>query len=174
MSEAPIRVEPARRLDALPSLDLQRRVLAEGRAFITRPDELQVTLEGREAFVEHALRSDRERFYVARLPEARVAGWLQLEIVPLLRLAHVGRVELLVDARFRGRGLGGALLDHAITSARAEGVLTRLALAVFADNEPAIALYQSRGFLVEGRRVGEVRMEDGTYRDDLLMGLSLR
>lgn len=171
MSE--LRIEPARRLDALPTLDLQRRVVAEGRAFVSLPDELVATLASREAFVESASRSDRERLYVARLPGARVVGYLQLDVVPLQRLRHVGRLELLVDGRFRRQGVGGALLDRAIADAKAGGVLRKLALAVFADNEPAVALYRSRGFVEEGRRRGEVVMSDGSARDDLLMALFL-
>jgi ribosomal protein S18 acetylase RimI-like enzyme len=168
-----LRIEPARRLDALPTLDLQRRVVAEGRAFVSLPDELVATLASREAFVEAASRSDRERLYVARLPGARVVGYLQLDVVPLQRLRHVGRLELLVDGRFRRQGVGGALLDRAIADAKAGGVLRKLALAVFADNEPAVALYRSRGFVEEGRRRGEVVMSDGSARDDLLMALFL-
>jgi ribosomal protein S18 acetylase RimI-like enzyme len=173
IERAELRIEPARRLDALPTLELQRRVLAEGRWFVSRPEELAVSLAGREAQIEAAARSDRERFLVARLPGARVAGWLAVDVVPRARLAHVGRVELLVDPRFRRLGLGGALLDRAIRDARSGGALRKLSLAVFADNEGAIALYRSRGFVEEGRRRGEVRMEDGALRDDLLMALAL-
>jgi ribosomal protein S18 acetylase RimI-like enzyme len=168
-----VKIEPARRLDALPSLELQRRVLAEGRWFVSRPEELAVSLTAREAQIEAALASDRERFLVARLPGTRVAGFVAIDVVPLARLAHVGRVEILVDPRHRGQGVGGALLDHAIAEARAGGVLHKLSLAVFADNEAAVALYRSRGFVAEGRRRGEVRMEDGTLRDDLLLALPL-
>lgn len=168
-----LRIDRGRRLDALPTLELQRRILAEGRAFVSLPDELAVTLAGREAFLEAAAASDRERFYVARLPGFRVAGWLQLDVWPLARVRHVGRLELLVDGRLRRQGIGGALLDRAIRDARAGGVLRKLSLAVFADNGPAVALYRSRGFEEEGRRRAEVRMADGTLRDDLLMALHL-
>ncbi len=171
MNAPGLRIEPARRLDALPSLELQRRVLAEGRFFVSLPSELAISLDGREAQIEAAARSDRERFWVARLPGARVAGFLQVDVVPLARLRHVGRIELLVDPRFRRQGVGGALLDRAVADARDGGVLQKLSLAVFADNEAAVALYRSRGFVTEGRRIGEVRMEDGAVRDDLLMAL---
>ncbi len=166
-------VEAARKLDALPSLALQREVLGEGSAFVTRPEELGVTLEEREAVLERARTSLAESFLVARLPGHRLVGWLKVDVLPLARLRHVGRVELLVGAAFRGSGVGGALLDAAIDRVRTGGVLRKLSLAVMADNDPAVRLYASRGFVVEGRRVGEVQMEDGALRDDLLMALQL-
>lgn len=166
-------VEPARRMDALPSLVLHREVLAEGDTFVTRPEELHVTLESREAFIERARSSLSESFLVARLPGQRVVGWMEVGVAPFVRLAHVGRLQMMVAATHRGQGIGAALMDAAIERARAGGVLTKLALAVMADNARGIALYRSRGFVEEGRRVAEVKMEDGTLRDDLLMALML-
>lgn len=167
-------VEPGRRMDALPSLALQREVLAEPWSMlVTRPEELTVTVEQREAFIERARNSLSETFVVARLPGHRVVGWMKVDVVPLVRLAHVGRMEMVVGARWRGMGIGSALFDAAIDRARAGGVLRKLSLAVMADNEHGIRIYRQRGFVEEGRRVGEVRMEDGSFRDDVLMALTL-
>lgn len=166
-------VEPARRMDALPSLVLHREVLAEGTAFVTRAEELQVTLESRELFIERARSSLSESFLVARLPGQRVVGWMEVGVAPFARLSHVGRLQMMVAAAHRGQGIGAALMDATIERARAGGVLTKLSLAVMADNTRAIALYRSRGFADEGRRVAEIRMEDGSLRDDLLMALML-
>lgn len=166
-------IEPARRMDALPSLVLHREVLAEGGTLVSRPEELQVTLESREAFIERARTSLSESFLVARLPGQRVVGFMEVGVAPFVRMAHVGRMLMVVSAAHRGRGIGTALMSAAIDRARAGGVLTKLSLAVMADNAAGIRIYRSLGFVDEGRRVGEVRMEDGTLRDDLLMALAL-
>jgi RimJ/RimL family protein N-acetyltransferase len=45
----------------------------------------------------------------------------------------------------------------------------KVGLAVLASNAPAIQLYERYGFIEEGRRRDEVRNDDGSYVDDILM-----
>lgn len=85
--------------------------------------------------------------------------------------AHVGEIAILVSNGQRGAGLGRSLMEMAIAWSRAVG-LAKLSLRVFPDNQPAIALYRSLGFEVEGLVRAEVRMPSGD-RDMLLMGLPL-
>lgn len=167
------RIEPARVLDALPTLALHRDVLAEGRWFVTQPHELTVDLAAREREIAALGASDNGWFLVARLPGVRVAGYLTVHGGALARMRHVGRVELMVHAAHRGAGVGRALLVDAIDRARGSGVLTKLSLAVLADNPRALGLYRSVGFTEEGRRRAEYREPDGTMRDDVLMALAL-
>ena len=61
--------------------------------------------------------------------------------------------NIAIDDRFRGRGFGGALLDHVLALARSRGVQT-LFLEVRAGNRAAAGLYASRGFSEIGRRKG--------------------
>jgi ribosomal protein S18 acetylase RimI-like enzyme len=58
------------------------------------------------------------------------------------------------------------LIDHGA----ARG-LERLELYVRADNAPARALYRELGFAHEGTRARFVRLEDGTFVDDLIFSL---
>jgi ribosomal protein S18 acetylase RimI-like enzyme len=53
--------------------------------------------------------------------------------------------SLAVGAHARGTGLGGALLTRAEADARARGC-TLMRLEVRADNPPAVALYERRGY----------------------------
>jgi RimJ/RimL family protein N-acetyltransferase len=72
----------------------------------------------------------------------------------------------------RGRGAGGALLDALIGGAR-ELRAHKVALQVWPHNEPAIRLYRSRGFEVEGRIRRHYRRANGEHWDAVLMGLLL-
>ncbi|MEM6929393.1 MAG: N-acetyltransferase [Myxococcota bacterium] len=168
-SDPSLRIEPARLRDAPHTLSLHRTVLEEGRWFVARPEELWTTPTLRERDIRKLSESDNGCFLVARLAEVPVAGFLTLTGGLWARSRHVGRIELMVGARYRGRGIGKALLREAIAFAERSPILTKLALAVFADNDRAIGLYQSLGFVEEGRRRGEYREADGTRRDDLLM-----
>lgn len=85
--------------------------------------------------------------------------------------AHLGEVSVTVTAELRERGVGSALLATAVDWARAVGI-AKLWLAVFPDNERAIAIYRRAGFVEEGRQRDQVRVGSQS-RDLLLMGLRL-
>ena len=77
---------------------------------------------------------------------------------PRSETSHVGVLGILVDRRYRGRGIGHALLVRALEEAR--GRFERVRLTVFATNERARHLYEQVGFRVSGRLEGEVKRGD--------------
>jgi ribosomal protein S18 acetylase RimI-like enzyme len=64
-----------------------------------------------------------------------------------------------VDPRFRGTGVGRALVDAVVAQARAAGK-RRVVLRVVADNAPAAGLYERAGFVPTGRTLP--CLHDGT------------
>ncbi len=74
----------------------------------------------------------------------------------------------MVDAAYRRRGVGTALLDAADEWARSAGV-TKLELHVFPHNTPAIALYDRHGYEREGYRRRHYRRPGGELVDTILM-----
>jgi RimJ/RimL family protein N-acetyltransferase len=88
-----------------------------------------------------------------------------------VQLARYGVAELGMNlaADVRGRGLGGQLLDALVDSARDLGA-HKAELQVWPHNEPALRLYLSRGFVVEGRIRGHYRRASGQVWDAILMG----
>jgi RimJ/RimL family protein N-acetyltransferase len=79
---------------------------------------------------------------------------------------HVGSFGMSVARGARGRGVGTRLLRALFDFAKAHGY-SKLELEVFATNGPAIVLYESKGFVHEGRRRGAVMV--GEEAVDLLM-----
>lgn len=71
------------------------------------------------------------------------SGTVQVPSVP--ELVYIG-----VDARFRGRGVGAALIDGADAAFRGAGI-QRYELNVHADNAPAVKLYAAKGFTITRR-----------------------
>jgi len=167
------RVEEARQRDALAALDLYRRVLGEERWFITRGDEYTFSLEEMSQRVADMGASPNSTFLVARSETRQVAGMLLVFGGALSRMRHTGKLEVLVDHAQRGTGVGRALLTAGLEWAVANPVLEKIGLSVFSDNERALSLYRAFGFEQEGCRKGEYLMEDGTYRDDLLLQRSV-
>ena len=86
------------------------------------------------------------------------------------RTLHTAQLGMGVLRDHWGYGIGGALLDSAISWARANPVLRRLSLQVYEDNEGAQRLYRSRAFIEEGLMRNDVM--NGADRVHLV-GMSL-
>lgn len=77
-------------------------------------------------------------------------------------------LTIVVGTRWRGRGLGRALLERHCDRLAAIGART-LFLDVNADNAPARALYARTGFAEVGRRQAYYAAPPGTARADALI-----
>lgn len=154
--------------DARGLVALRRAILAEGAWFTTEPDELQESVGERADRIRQARHAGNEVALVARLG-ADVVGALSIEGGRLRRIRHVGRLEMMIAAPWRGQGLGGELLAAGLAAARRTPALEKVELAVYAHNARALALYARHGFVEEGRRRGQQRLPDGTLADEVWM-----
>jgi ribosomal protein S18 acetylase RimI-like enzyme len=103
--------------------------------------------------------------------EGAVLGYVA--VVPLQGWSsHVGEVRLVVDPDHRGRGIGRALVRHAVVEALTLG-LTKLVVEVVADQEPAIAMFRSHGFDPEALLRDHVRDRNGELRDLMILAHSV-
>ena len=88
------------------------------------------------------------------------------------RLRHAGEFGISVLREAWGLGLGRRMLELLIHWARRGGVIRKINLGVAPANARAIALYESLGFVVEGR-VTRTVFVNGALDDTLLMGLPI-
>jgi putative acetyltransferase len=79
---------------------------------------------------------------------------------------------MMVDADWRGLGVGGALVRGAIDSARQLGA-HKLALQVWPHNDVARRLYLRHGFAEEGLLRRHYPRRNGELWDSVIMGLVL-
>jgi len=101
----------------------------------------------------------------------RIIGWC--DIIPKAQpgYTHAASLGMGVLQPWRNQGLGRGLLEATLAAARQQ-TIERIELIVYSDNARAIGLYESAGFLHEGRKQNARRI-DGTYQDELLMALML-
>ena len=110
-----------------------------------------------------------EHRFVAEL-DGDVVGWTA--VVPYSRRSvyrGVGEESVYVAERARGRGVGRALLEAVIESARSGGLWT-LQAGIFPDNVASLELHRRLGFREVGvrERIGQL---DGIWRDVVLLEL---
>jgi RimJ/RimL family protein N-acetyltransferase len=165
MTDVYVRRAAPRDVDAL--VDLFVAVVDEGRWLGTEPPvdrDVQ-----RQRFLEQAEPSTERASLVAVAgPEQEVIGHARLDVTAY----NVAGLGMMVDARWRGQGVGGALVRAAIEVSRELGV-HKIALQVWPHNEHARRLYLRHGFAEEGLLRRHYPRRNGELWDAVVMGLVL-
>lgn len=104
--------------------------------------------------------------------EKRVVGWCDIMLRDNPRFAHRGSLALGLLPDYRGKGLGTKLINAALEHAKKIG-LEKIDLEVYTINTHAIALYKKVGFIEEGLKRRNRKL-DGEYFDIILMAKFLK
>ena len=114
-----------------------------------------------------------ERCWIAADAKGEVRGDLQLFQRPLVKSAlHHATLGMGLERALRGRGIGSEIMRQAIKWAKTQPTLAYLHLQVFAENTPALRLYEKFGFETVGR-VPDMFRVHGRSVDDIMMILKL-
>jgi len=159
-----VTVRPATRADDAALADLDRRTWSPRHEVVEGPPP-----PGRPFFGPGA----EPAGHLVAEQAGVVVGYVRVGArTPLPSNAHVRQVQgLVVAPEVRGQGIGRALVEAAVTAARAEGA-RRIWLRVLGTNAGAQRVYAAAGFTVEGVLPGEF-LREGRYVDDVIMGRSL-
>jgi phosphinothricin acetyltransferase len=109
-----------------------------------------------------------EHRFVALAGDGMVIGWAACSAVSTRCVyAGVAETSVYVSPAARGRGVGAALLRALIASTERAGIWT-LEAGVFPENTASVALHESVGFRVVGRRE-RIGRQGERWRDTLLL-----
>ena len=106
--------------------------------------------------------------------EGKVVGSASLTQFQNPRLAHAGKLGLMVHPDYWGRGVGSALMVALLDLADNWLNLRRVELEVFTHNAAAVHLYQKFGFVIEGTCRRVVYGEGGWYDEYVMARLRQR
>jgi ribosomal protein S18 acetylase RimI-like enzyme len=113
-------------------------------------------------------------FTLIALEGNRLVGALTCEREPRRKVLHIAHlIGMMVADSHGGRGIGRALLAHAIGRLRNTPGLAQVTLSVTAGNRAAIGLYASFGFTRYGQLPDAIRLDDGRRLAKDLMQLRL-
>lgn len=156
-----------------------------------RPDDLEAvhdillnahSIRGTMRLPHQPLDYTRKRFEpadgvvtLAARADERLVGFSELITHPNIpRHRHTAEINMIATHEdWQGKGVGRALMEAMIDLADNWLNLTRLSLVVWTTNEPAVHLYQTLGFAIEGT-MPQYAFGEGEYIDAYQMGRVIR
>ena len=159
--------------DAEGMLEYLRTTAGETHFLLRTPEEVTLTEEEEKKFLHSVAEDSRQLMMVAFAGGKPVGSVSFAPVGKRKKVRHRAECAIAVIREYWNLGLGSLMMEEALKKAREMGY-EQMELAVYADNERAIRLYERFGFEHWGRVRNAFRLSDGTYRDDLLMGLFLK
>jgi RimJ/RimL family protein N-acetyltransferase len=154
--------------DAEAVLDIQNSVISEGEYLITISEEFNKTPLQQREWIEKLLENEKETLIVAEI-NGEVVGWIVFLSQNRKRLSHTGSFGMMISKSYRGLGIGKMLVKALLDWADKNPLIEKVSLGVFSTNHRAITLYKSMGFVEEGRKIKEFKINENEYVDDILM-----
>lgn len=138
----------------------------------TYPDEVSFTLEQEAKYLQKKAESPNEVELVAEV-DGRIVGQAGIEALGRKdKVKHRATFGISIDRDYWHLGIGRALTKACIQLAKQAGYL-QLELEAVADNERALALYESEGFVEYGRNPKGFRSRLTGWQALVLMGREL-
>ena len=139
---------------------------------LTYPEENSFTPEEERKFLEKQADS-ANTVEICAFVDGRLAGNAGIEPVGgRIKVKHRAEFGIAIDRAYWGRGIGRALTLACLECARKAG-FTQVELNAVAENEGALALYRSVGFVEFGRNPKGFRTRDGRWQELVYMRLEL-
>jgi ribosomal protein S18 acetylase RimI-like enzyme len=163
-----LKIRPAIPEDASTLAAAEREIARIPGRLASRPEELKD-----ENFREkiEALAKNESAIYAVVEENGVIVGHGFLEPHRLAVTEHVVILTLAIHEGYQGKGLGRLLMLHLIDWAKANAKIEKIELQVRSSNLAAIKLYQSLGFVEEGRKIKRLKLGPDHYLDDVYMAL---
>lgn len=149
-------------------IDVNLKIAGEKIYMLRSTEEALYTKEGETAKIENYLNKEGSLYLIAE-SENKIAGYLDFQNGPFKKTKHAGSFSLYLLKEYRDDGIGAMLLSTLIEWAEKNPVIEKVTLNVFSTNEKAQMLYKKLGFKEEGRCPKDMKLDDGTYMDSVLM-----
>jgi RimJ/RimL family protein N-acetyltransferase len=148
--------------------ELSAEILREREYMITLPEEFLFTEEQERIWLK--LHNDSPRaISLLAFAQSTLVGYLHFACEERRRRAHSGKFGIAVRKEWREKGVGRALLQALLDWAQENPLVEKVWLEVFATNSRGIHLYETLGFVEEGRLSKEIKIAPGQYVDPVLM-----
>lgn len=153
--------------DAAELLNYLRKTAEETDFVLRYPDEITMTVEQEEMFIERINQSENS-YMILCLVDGRHAGNCSMQFHDKRKVRHRGEVAIALVKEFWGMGIGTFMFEEMIRIAQEQGK-TQLELGMVDGNGRGLALYRKMDFREYGRLPNAFHQKDGSIRDEILM-----
>ncbi len=164
-------IRDAEPVDAESIIELMRAITSETENLAYGSGDFKMTAEEERAYIEKVKGSRNSAFLLA-FKEGALVGFAALSGYSRPKVAHGADLSMGVLKAHWGQGIAKELLKAIIDWAAASDVVSKINLLVRTDNTPAIKLYRSMGFEIEGRLTRDFKI-CGVYYESYYMGLCI-
>lgn len=158
-----LRFRNPREEDAAMLLTFLKTVCGETRFLVKEPEEICMTVEEEQNFINHLNVSDTDLMLLGFL-DGEYVGNGSLMGNTSSRYRHRASMGIALYQKYTGMGIGRIMIERLIMAAKDKG-MEQIELEVVVDNERAIALYKKLGFEIFGTFPRNMKYKDGTYAD---------
>ncbi|MDN4593032.1 GNAT family N-acetyltransferase [Polycladomyces subterraneus] len=160
-------IREAERKDSAAILSCLQQVTMESDFLSSEPDEMSLTVEQEEQFIEEMSARSNSLFLVAQSGE-EIVGTLTFTGGTTRRTRHVGEAGAAVLRDYWGNGIGSKLIQGLLDWCPRAGI-RKVNGRTRSDNVRAIRLCEKMGFQREGVSKRAIQI-DGWYFDFVLLG----
>ena len=161
-------LRPPTKKDAAAMIEYLKATVGETPYLVSYPDEIGFTVSEEKKFLTERIEDPSAVMVIAEV-DGKLAGNGGFAGAGGRRqLRHRCELGIALYREFHRLGIGTALIGYLTELARQAGY-EQMGLEVFEDNAAALALYKKCGFIESGRLHHAVKLDDGNYRDYILM-----
>jgi putative acetyltransferase len=168
MTKNMIIIRETRPEDAKVLVEAEQAIAQTPGFLVSKPFELSI--QKFQSKIEGLSNIPNGKYIVAEV-DHQIVGHALLEPLHLSAIQHVVHLTIAVHEGSQEKGIGKAMLGYLIEWAKKTPSVEKIELHVRSENKRAISLYRKFGFQEEGRWKKRVKIEEGQYLDDILMGL---
>ena len=154
----------ARPEDSAALIEYLRTTSAETPYLIREPEEITITEEQENQFIQAKIDAECELMLVAFIDGKHIGNCSLMSIAPYKRYSHRCDVAIALYKEFCGCGIGKAMLQTVLDVAKNIGY-EQAELEVMAENKDAIAMYEKLGFKRFGTFPDNMKYAEGSYMD---------
>ncbi len=156
--------------DAAALLEHSKKVRGETDFLLTYPEEFTMTVDEEKEMLNTFRKTKNQFILCVYYKDCIIASAGIMPVMEKKKVLHRASFGVCVEKEHWQQGIGKKLMENSVLLAFQAGY-EQIELGVFAVNIRAKEMYEKFGFREWGKIPSAYRLKNGSYRDEILMGL---